>query len=175
MVMDKISTLMDGELDEHQARGQVLRLKQDEELTRDWHTFHLIGDAMRGERALSPDFSRHLAARLAAEPTVLAPRRSTTKRAVAYALSAAASLAAVALVGGIAFFNNPLAPQSEIARAPVTPAPAAVPSPQIASVPSDGKMNDYLIAHQEFSSSTAIQGLAPYIRSVSSTPQSQGR
>jgi hypothetical protein len=28
-------------------------------------------------------------------------------------------------------------------------------------------MNEYLIAHQEFSPSTEIQGLAPYIRSVS--------
>jgi hypothetical protein len=32
-------------------------------------------------------------------------------------------------------------------------------------------MNEYLIAHQEFSPSTEIQGLAPYIRSVSSSRQ----
>jgi hypothetical protein len=36
-------------------------------------------------------------------------------------------------------------------------------------------MNEYLIAHQEFSPSTAIQGLAPYIRSVSSAQPVQGR
>jgi hypothetical protein len=36
-------------------------------------------------------------------------------------------------------------------------------------------MNEYLLAHQGFSPSTAIQGLAPYIRSVATTPQIEGR
>ena len=36
-------------------------------------------------------------------------------------------------------------------------------------------MNEYLMAHQEFSPSTALQGVAPYIRSVSITRQAQGR
>lgn len=165
--MDKISALMDSELDERQARQQLSRLKQDGELLRCWHTFHLIGDALRGERTLSHDFAHRLTSRLAGEPTVLAPRRNPAKRVMTYVLSAAASMSAVALVGWIAFFNHPLTPQTEIAKAPNIPPPAAAPSAQLASVPSDGKMNEYLIAHQEFSPSTTIQGLAPYIRSVS--------
>ena len=175
--MEKISVLMDGELDRHQAREQWARLKQDDELLEHWHTFHLIGDALRGERALSPRFGEQLAERLGSEPTVLAPRRISAKRVAAYALSAAASLSAVALVGWVAFVNNPLAPRTELATAPIAP-PAATTPPtqtQIASVPNEGKMNDFLIAHQEFSPSTAIQGLAPYIRSVSSAPQGRGR
>ncbi len=60
--MDKISALMDGELDEHEAREQLARLKQDEDLARCWQTFHLIGDAMRGERALSQDFEQRFSA-----------------------------------------------------------------------------------------------------------------
>jgi sigma-E factor negative regulatory protein RseA len=36
-------------------------------------------------------------------------------------------------------------------------------------------MNEYLIAHQEYSPSTAIQGLAPYIRTVSSAQPEAGR
>ncbi len=172
--MDKISVLMDGELDEHQARAQLARLKQDEDLARCWQTFHLIGDTLRGERTLSHGFEQRLTARLAGEPTVLAPRHWTAKRAVAYALSAAASLSAVALVGWVAFVNNPLALQPELAKAPNTPT-AAPASLQLASVPSDGQMKEYLIAHQEFSPSTAIQGLAPYIRGVSGTKQLQAR
>jgi sigma-E factor negative regulatory protein RseA len=174
MVMDKTSALMDGELDVRQANEQFGRLKQDGELTACWHTFHLIGDSMRGDRALSPEFGRRMAERLAAEPTVLAPHRSTVKRVTTYALSAAASVAAVALVGWVAFVSNPIAPQQELAKAPVVPAPAVAPSTQLASVPSDGKMNEYLIAHQEFSPSTSIQGVAPYIRTVSSW-QDKGR
>lgn len=175
--MDKISALMDGELDGPQARELWARLKQDDELLQHWHTFHLIGDALRGERLLSPRFGERLSERLDNEPTVLARRRSAAQRFTAYALSAAASLAAVALVGWMAFFDNSLAPRNELATAPVAaPSTATPPSQaQIASVPNEGKMNDFLIAHQEFSPSTAIQGLAPYVRSVSSTSQGRGR
>ena len=173
--MDKISELMDGELDERQSQQQLVRLKQSEDLLQHWHTFHLIGDALRGERPLSARFGERLSARLFSEPTVLAPRHSHPRRFMTYALSAAASLSAVALVGWVAFVNNPLAPPMEVAKAPAASAPAPAPQTQIASVPSEGKMNDYLIAHQEFSPSTAIQGVAPYIRSVSSTQEARGR
>ena len=122
-------------------------------------------------------FGERLTDRLAGEPTVLAPRRSRPGALAAYALSAAASLSAVALVGWIALFNNPLAPQPDLAQAPnaTTRRSSSGPSAQLASVPSEGRMNEYLIAHQEFSPSTEIQGLAPYIRGVSSTRQDQGR
>lgn len=175
--MEKISALIDGELEEREARQQFARLKQEQELAHCWATFHLIGDALRGERTLSPDFNKRLALRLSEEPTVLAPRSVASKRFVAYALSAAASLSAVALVGWMALFNNPLVPQPDPApQAQNITAPAAepTPAPQLASVPSEGTMNEYLIAHQEFSPSTEIQGLAPYIRGVSSTRQDQG-
>jgi sigma-E factor negative regulatory protein RseA len=175
--MDKISALMDGELDGHQAREQWTRLKQDEALLQHWHTFHLIGDAMRGERVLSDRFGAQFAARLGGEPTVLAPQRSAIQRFVPYALSAAASLAAVALVGWVGIVDNPLAPPAEVAKAPPAAAVATAPAvqAQIASVPNEGRVSDFLIAHQEFSPSTAIQGLAPYIRSVSNTQQGRGR
>jgi len=71
--MDKISALMDGELDDHEARAQFTRLRHDDELTDCWHTFHVIGDTLRGEQGLSPGFNRRLADRLAGEPTALAP------------------------------------------------------------------------------------------------------
>jgi len=174
--MDKISALMDGELDERQARDQMARLNREEELTEHWRTFHLIGDTLRGERALlSADFNHRLAARLGQEPTVLAPRNAPARRMVTYALSAAASLSAVALVAWMAF-NNPMATRTEVAKSPTpaTPAVAVVPV-QPTSVPSDGSMNEYLLAHQGFSPSTTIQGVAPYIRSVSGTQQDRGR
>ena len=175
--MEKISALIDGELEGREAQQQFARLKQHHELAHCWATFHLIGDAMRGELSLSQGFGERLTLRLAGEPTVLAPRTVASRRFVAYALSAAASLSAVALVGWMALFNNPLAPQPELAQVPNTTPPAATPTPsaQLASVPSEGRMNEYLIAHQEFSPSTEIQGLAPYIRGVSSTRPDQGR
>jgi len=97
------------------------------------------------------------------------------KHIMTYGLSAAASLSAVALVGWVAFLNNPLAPQPEMIAAPASTAPAATPQIQLANVPSDGAMSEYLIAHQEFSPSTSIQGVVPYIRTVSGTQQGKGR
>lgn len=169
--MERISELMDGELEAREARRQLARIKQDQELAHCWSTFHLIGDALRGERPLAREISSRVAMLLANEPTVLAPRSSAPKkRAATYAVSVAASLSAIALVVWIAF-NNPLVPP-EIAKAPPAPPPATT---ELASVPSEGHMNEYLMAHQEFSPSTAIQGLAPYIRSVSGTQQAKGR
>ena len=134
----------------------------------------MIGDALRGEYLLFRDFSQRVTHPLAQEPTVVAPRRSAVRGITAYALSAAASLSAIALLGWIAFFINPLTPQPEIAEAPNTHPPAAAPSTQLVSVPGDGTMNEYLIAHQEFSSRTGILGFAPYIRSVSGAQPAKG-
>jgi sigma-E factor negative regulatory protein RseA len=170
MVMENISALMDGELDDHEAAREWNRLKSNPELRDSWHAFHIVGDALRGDHLLSAGFNEKLSRRLAEEPTVLAPNRLPAKptRFTTYALSAAASLAAVALVGWMAL--TPTAPVAPLAKiVPPIPAPAVVDSPQVATVSSDGRMNEYLLAHQGFSPSTAIQGLAPYIRSVSTT------
>ena len=78
--MDKISALMDGELDAHQTDQQYARLKQNSEARASWDTFHLIGDALRGECRISAEFTSKVSARLAAEPTVLAPRRTPLMR-----------------------------------------------------------------------------------------------
>jgi sigma-E factor negative regulatory protein RseA len=171
--MDKISALMDGELDARQAQQELARLRQNGELQQKWDTFHLVGDALRGERLLLTDVAGALAERLAREPTVLAPTRGAARKTTTYALSAAASVAAVALVGWLALSTLPaLNTRNEVASAPrmvvlpaAIPAPAAV--PQVASVPDDGRTSEYLLAHQAFSPSTAIQGVVPYIRSVS--------
>ena len=175
--MDRISALMDGELDQAQARQEFARLRQQREMRERWDIFHLIGDALRGECPLSAGFTQRLSQRLALEPTVLAPRRGIVRKVTTYALSAAASLSAVALVGWVAFSTNIGSPRPEVASVPapvaVIPVPAAV--PQLASVPYDGAMNEYILAHQGFSPSTVIQGVVPYIRSVSSDQSAKTR
>ena len=168
--MEHISAMMDNELDGTRAAGQLARLREHPELRECWDTFHLIGDVIRGERMLNTVICPRVCEKLAAEPTVLSPWRVSPKRVRTFALSAAASLAAIAVVGWLAFFNTPLSPQQQVATVPAkTLSPVSpVSLPQLSSVPSDGTMNEYLIAHQEYSPSTAIQGLAPYIRTVSS-------
>ena len=175
--MEHISAMMDSELDEAQLAQQLTRLRDEPELQECWDTFHLVGDVIRGERSLNHEICRSVCEKLAFEPTVLAPRRPSPKRIRTYALSAAASVAAMALVGWLAFFDNPLVSPQQIAKTPTQIAPSGTPvsSPRLPSVPSDGSMNEYLIAHQEYSPSTTIQGLAPYIRTVSSARSAPGR
>jgi sigma-E factor negative regulatory protein RseA len=181
--MEAISALMDGELDEREAERELGKVKQDAALREQWDTFHLVGDALRGEPLLSAGFRENFAVRLAAEPTVLAPRRSTrqSRRVATYALSAAASLSAAALVAWVAIAPTGTAGLQTAAKSPLELQTALVPpsaSPVVTPLPSvssDGSMNEYLLAHQGFSPSTALQGLAPYIRSVSATRSVDGR
>ena len=178
--MDGISALMDGELEDKEAQRLVVLLKSDEQSRERWDEFHLIGDTLRGEPLLSAGFSEALSKRLAEEPTVLAPRRIVPRpgRVATYALSAAASVSAAALVAWVALAPTQDGTVLAGAKAPVTAAGAAKPEVQpaaLANVQSDGSMNDLLFYHQGVSPSTIMQGVSTYIRTVSTTRRADGR
>jgi sigma-E factor negative regulatory protein RseA len=161
MVMNEdLSRLMDGELPD----GDVDRVLADcrgPEALGCWSSYHLIGDALRGNRMLSPVLSRRFAEALAAEPTVLAPRRSAPKTAVtSWAWAAAAGIAAVGVVGWTAV-SLTQTPGTAVAKAREASAvTAAQLRPQVLP-------QDYVLVHQEYSPATAIQGVRPYLRAVS--------
>lgn len=157
---DRISEFMDGELDDRSAADVINAVGRDEQARDAWRTYHLIGDALRDSRLLSPGFSARVAHALQAEPTVLAPRRLQPQPRTWYAL--AAGVAGIGLVGWLAF-----APQ-QTAVAPVAqerPPAVAQAKPNIVPLPSGA--NDYLLAHQAFSPRVSLQGMAPYVRTVS--------
>ena len=157
---ETLSAWMDGELGEQQARQLPSQLKRDAKLRGYWDCYHLIGDALRGVQG--PDLCAEICARLNAEPTVVAPhRRSAAKKLAWYALSAAASVAAVSFVGWMALSGV----QRDSPQIAATAAPA-VEVKQVA-VPAGEVANDYLLAHQRYSPSNAMQGVAPYVRTVS--------
>ena len=166
---DRISALMDGELDDGAAAQTIDTLNQDREALDSWRIYHLISDALRDTQVLSAGFASRVAAELAKEPTVLSHRGLKTGRAEPprRALAWAAGVAAVALVGWLGF-----APQ-QIAVAPVAQAPNAATSSELkpAIVPLPSGTNDYLLAHQGFSPRVSLQGMAPYVRTVSEQPQ----
>jgi sigma-E factor negative regulatory protein RseA len=165
---DRLSALMDGELDDKSAAELIDALGRDREAVETWRTYQLISDAMRQSRLLSEGFASRVSARLAAEPTVLAPRALQPEPRRWYALSAAASLAAVALVGWLAF-----APQPQVAPAPVAQTQAVEVKPTIVPLPTAA--NDYLLAHQGFSPRVSLQGMAPYVRTVAEHQPEQRR
>jgi len=164
--MDKISALMDGELSELEAHQALLRLDDTPEARERWSAYHLIGDVMRGETAPAFDVLAGVSEALSREATVLAPqRRQKRSSLLTYALSAAASISAVAAVGWMVFSTSVVVnPTSElVSAAPVAP----VVETQLVSSPSDGQMNEYMLAHQGVSPSTSLHGVAPYIRTIS--------
>ena len=170
---EKISALMDGELEGGAAEELIDELRRGGEPFEAWRIYHVAGDAMRDTRLLSEGFAVRLAQRLAEEPTVLAPRRMERKPRSWMTMPAAiaASVAGVALVGWLAF-----APQqpTQQAGAPLAqaPAPAALPrtakaDKKPARIPLPSATPDYLLAHQGFSPRVSLQGMAPYARTVS--------
>jgi sigma-E factor negative regulatory protein RseA len=160
---DRISALMDGELDDRAAAELIDALGRDREALLAWRSYHVISDAIREGRLLSEGFAARFSERLAAEATILAPRALQAEPRRWYALSAAASVAAVALVGWMAF-----APQTQVAPVPVAQAPVAqLPDAKPNIVPLPTATNDYLLAHQGFSPRVSLQGMAPYVRTVS--------
>lgn len=166
-----ISALMDGELEENLAPTAYNQLQRtDAQAT--WRTYHLIGDVLKGYPPLFSDIGAKVAARLADEPTILAPKKRKIRN-MPVAISAAASLAAVAFVGWVALQTNVgnvndalIASNYAFLRNVATQR-----NPDAIST----DINPYLLAHQEFSPSTNMHGVGPYLRTVSEVEQGTAR
>jgi len=160
---EEISELMDGELDTERVEHACHALREVASMEA-WIYYHVIGDTLRGCSGLAPGFAERFSARLGSEPTMLAPPpRRTAPAAVAWAL--AASAAAVSLVGWVAL--SMMSP---------SPLPTAVATVQQATAvrAADARRpveNEYLLAHQQYSPTTAIQGVRPTLRAASAEEQ----
>ncbi len=148
---EEISVLMDGELDDRAADELIDAMARDRKALETWRTYHLIGDALREKESVPAAAARRLR-----------PQPRTW-----YAL--AASVAAVALVGWLGF--GPQQAPAPVATAPSSPVAqakrAVAPAPKPAMVPLPSGTNDYLLAHQGFSPRVGLQGMAPYVLTVS--------
>ena len=138
-----LSATLDSETPRAETEACIAALKHDEGLRQNWSEYHLIGDLMRGVAPARDDFMARFSAQLAAEPTVLAPRRSVWPQRVAVA-----SLASLAVWGVISLTGL-------MADAPGTPPMAQAPGFQEASLApelarDDARFAPYLVAHQEF-------------------------
>ncbi|MEX2241897.1 MAG: sigma-E factor negative regulatory protein [Burkholderiales bacterium] len=169
----KISALMDGELDAHELNEPLSALGKDADAFETWRTYHLISDALQGRAMLANDCLRRVSARLADEPTLIGPLPADVtrpQRARWFVPSAlAASVAAVALVGWMAFSPQQstgplLVPVAKAPQPAQVAARAAPPAP--VRLPMTAATRDYLIAHQALSSRNSLQGMAPFVRAV---------
>ena len=168
----KISALMDGELESGELQEPLAALHQDPGARDAWRTYHLISDALQGRALMRTDCLQRVAARLAQEPVPVAVQPSAVRppqRARWFVPSAlAAGVAAVALVGWMAFAPRPGTAPVPLAQAPAPVALRATLAQEPPRVPLTSASRDYLLAHQAFSPRNALLGMAPYVRSVSS-------
>ena len=152
--LERLSALMDGELDAAATERACARWRDDAASRADWHAYHLIGDVLRSED-LACDPGRDLAflaafrARLADEPVVLAPQALQHSPAVAvradgglrgsrwsWLAPSAMAAAFVAVAGVLMLTRAPGTPPARDASVPVAQAPQvpAVPAPSVPAV-----------------------------------------
>ena len=163
--MERISQLMDGELGEHESRLEIRRLQHEEELVQVWETYHLIRDVLRDEAGAGAGLAARVCERLRHEPAIVSPHTRLTARAARYALPMAATVAGVAVVAWLAFFSQPHQDNGKLAENVQQVTSNEIP-PMVVRTPAKGEMNRYLVAHQEFSPTTAMQGVGSYVRTV---------
>jgi sigma-E factor negative regulatory protein RseA len=160
MVMnEELSRLMDGDLPDAEADRVVGECRRPEALQA-WSCYHLIGDVLRGSQPTAWSIVPRVCDALRSEPTVLAPPRARSAALASWAWAAAATLAAVTVVGWTAF-SLTQAPGTAIAKVREAGAVSA------AQVRPQTVPQDYVLVHQEYSPATAIQGVRPYVHAVS--------
>ena len=182
MTREQISALADGELPERQIDMALAALRQTGNRA-DWELYHQIGDVLRSEDmavALSPGFAARMAARLDAEPAIVAPvahdglnplAKHSLKRWAMPSAVAAVAMAAVTFVAApqlmVAMKDEPATVVESGVVA--TAASGEQSSVVIATVPDgvvlrDPRIDDYLLAHQRFSPS--LYSTAQYARTA---------
>ena len=159
---EQISRLMDGEVDAQEMDALCGTLRSEAAMAT-WSCYHTIGDALRGETAVTRSVVTAVARQLAQEPTVLAPRlRGAAPGPAAWLWATAATLAAVTVVGYTAYSMIDEAPAGLAkAREAGTMSAAQV---RPLTIPAD-----YLLAHQEYAPANALQGVGPYLRDAAAS------
>lgn len=180
MVMkEKISALMDGELDAKAADDLLRSLPGDVALRRTWERWHLIRASLHQDLdVLAPaGLVAAVAGSLRDEPTVLAPRRrflpdrrEWTRWVGGAAI--AASVAAVSVVGMRTLNGVPEAVPAALLAQNSQPARRGgllrasdtqweTPSPEVRN-----DLNEFLVEHSEFNPAARMNGMMSYVRIV---------
>ena len=172
----RLSALLDGELDAQECRTLLERLRGDDEACRTWALLNCVGDAMRSADVAachSAGFVSRVSAALEQEPTVLAPAALPPRSAVRrWLLPGAGAAAAAAVLIAVGLPSRQAAsPEATIAKAPAT-AVAAAPAAVIDRSP---QLERYLAAHRELAEPTLMPHSTPYLRTSGTVLMQEGR
>lgn len=187
---EKLSALVDNELDELDERRVMKALENDTDLRQTWERYHLARSVLHQElEVLVPSgMAAQVTARIESEPANVASFRRRKISRLAGTLAMAASVAAIA-VAGVQWFNRPVtmpvpslatADQSVPVNSVAAPGPsltASQPAPDnfiradttrwdAEETETQSTLNAFLVEHNEFASSSGIGGMMPYVRVV---------
>ena len=190
---ERLSAIADGELSgEAQPDTIFSDFSRDDRAA--WSSYHLIGDVLRSDDlALSPRvseaFMSRFAARLDAEPHVLAPAAWSPSSSVGRGLSALGRrfVPTLAVAAAAATLTWIVVPQMHGVGAGGAQQVASLSSADnggvqrvaMASVPQDGniirdaQLDQYLQAHQQFAQQPVMLDSMPLVRSAALTTQGQ--
>lgn len=166
---EKLSALMDAELDDLDMHRTLKGLAEDLELCNVWERYHVIRAAMTRQLGVLAEqgLAERVMARLEAETGPADARLRFWPLAGGFA--AAASLAAIAILALQPFdqtmTGSPASVSSATDVASATATSATV-APAAASDRED-RLSLYLVGHNEFMPTAGMGGMLPYVRVVS--------
>jgi len=144
----EISSLLDGELDSHEAERAIRACCTSGEAAQKWQTYNLIGDVLRGGKPHPTRTAERVSEALAAEPAIIArPKRVYETTFGRVALAAAASVATIGVVGWMGSQSSQGPTGSVVAKNPSAIQPV---SNVVPAAPAD--MQDYVAAHKQLPS-----------------------
>jgi sigma-E factor negative regulatory protein RseA len=173
MKLESLSACMDGELIAAHRIELLAQFEQDDALQTEWSLYHCIGDVLRSDELSchSAGFNARFSALLADEPHVFAPQAAKAviaaqeqarKSRWVKPLSLAASMAAVAVVAGVAMqqWNSSGVSVAEKSGPRVATVEVPASAQQVSQVePVPGA---YLAAHRQYAS----QRTSLYVQTV---------
>ena len=192
---ERLSALVDGELDSSASAASCRAFQLDARFRADWHAWHLIGDVLRSEDLASDPghdraFCAKVRSRLSAEPVVLAPMAPMAAPAAAapaarlrpsrWTAAGAVAAGVVLVVGTFAIVRPDQSPptariaQAETQAAMTEPplAPTATLEAQPVAIVADSKLirdaqlERYLEAHKQFAGTSALGVPSVFLRSA---------
>jgi sigma-E factor negative regulatory protein RseA len=172
---EKLSALVDNEVDELEQRRVIGALAEDAALRRTWDRYHLVRAALRKELefVVAPGLAERVAAAISmtSVPAGSASPRTFWRRAALASgtVAIAASVATVAIFG-VQWMHAPTATQQLAAQDKPPPAQVARAGAMrwnTTHAEAENALNAYLVEHNEFASNSGFGGMEPYVRVVS--------
>lgn len=189
--LERISALMDGELDSRERSIAIENMEVDPETMRSWQRYHIIGDTMRNTMpsTVKPDLAEKLNKMLENEPAILAlkSKRWPGNKINNYVkplagLAIAASVTAVAIIGlqssnqqtpgfdanvAQVVVNGSDTPTIESTIVKVAPSTVrTVKYEPVENTIESKHLNSYILNHNQFNSRMRVQGVSPNARLV---------